>query len=250
MIDSFHPKYTPNGYSIEQLRNNASKLKRAEGISHTEALDQVAREIKYSDWEELIGQKPNPQRDAFFDFMYKERLSETKPHLYRNYLDQYDLPDTKNSYRLFVLEHWNSLQELGIANLEFEYDPMTPEALLRELDSRLIQHGALALTPRRLEIHILESLIWAGDVIFDDIKQPRAEEYLNCIFICLFGIRAYQTKSLEIKFGMDELLDQVRDYHTMCHLELLSRRTKVDIMLPDIDDIFKPDSEIEIRFPA
>lgn len=39
---------------IEQLKRDAKRLKKAKGITHVEALDEIAREKGFSEWSRLM----------------------------------------------------------------------------------------------------------------------------------------------------------------------------------------------------
>lgn len=43
--------------SIEQLKRDAKRLKKAEGISHTEALNRVVQQYGFKTWDQFLASK-------------------------------------------------------------------------------------------------------------------------------------------------------------------------------------------------
>lgn len=100
--------YSSQGHSIKSLKAEALKIKAAGDSTHIESLHHVAREAGYANWDELINQAKDPNRDSFFKATYQkgEKDSALKG-LYQNFLQGKKLPDSKDSYRRFTVHQWD-----------------------------------------------------------------------------------------------------------------------------------------------
>ncbi|SFG97301.1 hypothetical protein SAMN05518865_12617 [Duganella sp. CF458] len=252
MSQSYKARFTPCGYSIKQLRSDADRLKKTEGIKHQDALNRIAKSAKYSDWEELIGQESNHKRDNFFHSMYNDRKDSAMVRSnYADYLRRQKLADNKDAYRLFVLQNWKYFVKLGMTDLDLNNEPMSPDAMHEELLANVERRGAAGLLPQNMGARLLETTIWASHIfkgeleVSDEIQQG----YLGAALISVAGIRAYQLKSDKVTLSQDELLALIQQYYMLAELEFTSRRTDMTIVLPGLDHIFKPEAELSFQMP-
>jgi len=252
MSKSYSARFTPCGYSIKQLRSDADRLKKTEGIPHQEALDRIARSIKYSDWDELVGQKSNLKRDAYFHGMYKDRNgSDMDRSNYSDFLRREKLAGNKDSYRQFVLQTWTYMEALGLADMDLDVEPMHPDLLLEEMGILIVRHGVTALLPQNMGVRILETTVLAGHVFRDelDVSDEIRQGFFEVALLSIASIRSYQLKSAEVAFHETEVVNFIHEYYLLAQLEFTSRRTGMTVALPDLDHIFTPEAQISIRLP-
>lgn len=253
MNQSYVARYTVCGHSIKQLRNDAKRLRKNDGIRHRDALNRIARELKYSDWDELINQESDPKRDDFIQGMFQDRKdSEITRKLYAEFLRHKHLPDSKDAFRQFVLQHWKSYEALGMKNLVLDEQPMHSDVMLEELTIQVKKHGARGLLPQNMGARLLESTILAGRIInseSEDIPDEIFQGYLATGLLCLTSILSYQQQSPKITLLDNELLDLMGQYYMLAELELMSRRTGLRFTLPDVDHIFQPNAKLGLQFP-
>lgn len=252
MSSKYTATFTPCGYSIRQLRTEAARLKRSEGLKLQEAQDHIAKNLKYSDWRELIGQKADPKRDDFFLGMYNDRKdSSITQELYAEFLKKKKLPANKETYRLFILEHWETFKQCGMTNLDLDNPPLLPSIFIEELTAAIARSGAFGLLPQHLSNRLLETTIWAGRIFDGEIDVPDDIQsgFFQSGLLCISGILAYQTKKGYFEMPVDKLLEHIREYYLYSFLEFTSRRTGFSVILPSIDEMFMPNAQLSMRVP-
>ncbi|GJA20488.1 hypothetical protein [Aeromonas caviae] len=103
----YKSRYTACGRSFNKLRNDAKALKKNSGLTLRQSLDKIARDINFSNWDELANQKPNMERDSFFQFMYDNENSRLMNSEYMKFLKIKSLSDNCDNYRRFICVHWD-----------------------------------------------------------------------------------------------------------------------------------------------
>jgi len=82
----YRNQFTANGHSIRFLKDRALSLKSERHCAHHEALNEVAREVGYTDWAAIMAELPEPSRDEFFAESL-QRNDRTRPD-YREFLSR------------------------------------------------------------------------------------------------------------------------------------------------------------------
>lgn len=252
--------YTRCGHSIKSLREEARKLADLRGIRLGVAQDSIARELKYSDWRELIQQPSNPVRDGFFRSLYANRLSENVAHNYAMFLSATRKSPSKDAYREFTLHEWEGFCSAGLDNVTLRYDPLHPIALKNVLQMHLaIGNGdhvlnGQGLLPCELSEPMLEWLCYAGRASLGrdtrEIPESVSDEYQQVLCTCLIVIlMAKHADSGTVEFPVEVLWKHLQGYWVLLELELIGRRSKVVIAQPTLDTIFEDDHEIDIALP-
>lgn len=243
--------YTPCGRSFKKLRNDARVLKKISGLTLRQSLDKIARDINYSNWDELANQKHNMERDGFFLFMYKNENSRLMNSEYMRFLNKKSLSDSSDNYRKFICVHWEIKQKaFGVASEKLP-TPMNPYLFINEMKLCYNKVGAVCFMPQNMTNEMLQTVTLGAKIILNEIESTSddiGEAFVDTTVLCVHGIRSYQTNTNYV-FSKKELLKNIAVYYRLCGLDLLSRTSNIKFSLPSIDTIFTENAMLRIKLP-
>lgn len=99
---AYQPFFSPNGHNISWLRRRVRQIKKDMHLKLAECYNQKAREIGYSCWRDVLA-NPDPARDAYLREMYSKEAKEKFDVEFREWARATKLPESRDSYRLFVI---------------------------------------------------------------------------------------------------------------------------------------------------
>lgn len=244
-------KYTSCGRSINDLKSQA-KSRSKNFIPYIEALNEIARELKYSNWQELEKQPVHPTRDAFFQDVYSSCKKNVEPErLYREHLLHTNSVDSKEVCRKYALLHWKQYNDLGFANISITTPPLEPSVFR----NKILALNPTELIPQKLSSEILETLIYIGRGVRGIAGQRPSDicdEYLQCVckmVLVLFVLRMRMRADCSPIVEVTDLERSADELHCLAEIELVARRTKMKIIAPDIHTIFNENMYIGFKFP-
>ena len=230
---SYTSRFTPNGHSIAALKKRASALKAQHGCTHSQALNEVARAIGYSDWQAVASEEADEVRDEFFSesLQLKDR---NRPD-YEKFLAEHRLQDSPDAFRQFLVADYAWFKALGFDQYRLGA-PGDADELLQHL-GRLAAKGAETLLPQNLDDVSLERLVGHTRLAFAHMQhtsglQLPPTNHLGPIAICVLSIACHLRQQRhphaeEFKIKLKEIYDATRNYRVRLELEFLSRRTRV-----------------------
>lgn len=239
----YKPRYTSQGHSIESLKSHAETLQKKDGCKKREALDAVAHLHQYSDWNEIMNQKPSPHRDMFFDDFYKgTQLAGLRGEQYQEFLKEMNLAATPDSFRKYAVKHYESYKKLGFEELYYVHICHDRQILMQDLADQISRKGAFGFLPQNLPSYILESMLHA----YEKHSEREEGEELHPdeaggepVLFAVLGIKAYQIKKPNIEIPVEELYELCEMYYLRLKLEWLSRRTEMQFQKPTIKNILE-----------
>lgn len=246
--------YSSRGHSIKSLKSEAVKIKAAGDLTHIESLHHVAREAGYANWDELIRQAKDPNRDSFFKATYQkgEKDSAIKG-LYQNFLQSKKLPDSKDSYRRFTVHQWEGYTQLGMNKLDIGNEMLTPDAFFLTIRQQIDEMGGNGLLPQNMPDLMLQTLVGASRIILEDSCENVADEiksgYTAAIINIVCIISSYPFNKDKYELETDELFRRLTKLSLIAELEFMSRNTSLRIEQPSIESIFKKNALISYTFP-
>lgn len=247
-------KYTDNGHSISLLKKKAEVYQKEHKISRISALDQVAQEIGYSDWNEIVQQPKDKLRDIIFDDIYKKRILPEK-HLesYHAYLKREDKEDTPDNFREFNLSTYEFQKNLGTENLINSDNSFIPVILLQDLQDHVIKYGPLGLLPQNLPSYLLEGLATTYDFYYENQKTLSEEDALIITAPIMSAVKTLleyleKEKIIYPPNNLESAADLIFFYHMQLTFEWFSRRTKLQVERPTIENIFDAERIIKYKY--
>lgn len=247
----YKPRYTACGRSFNKLRNDARALKRNSGLTLRQSLDEIARNINYSNWDELANQKHNMERDDYFQFMYKNESSRLMNSEYMKFLNKKSLSDNGDNSRRFVCVHWELKQKaFGVASKRLPA-PMNPYSFINELTHHYNKIGAVCFMPQNMTDEMLQTVTLGAQIFLkeiENISDDIGEAFVDTTVLCVHGIRSYQTNTNYV-FSEKEFFENIVTYYRLCGLDRLSRTSNINISLPSIDTIFTENAMLRIKLP-
>lgn len=252
--DAYEPRYTERGHSIKSLKREAKLLQRERQVPLNVAQDLVAQSARYSSWAELASRKANPFRDEFFRDTYARGVQEEATlGLYAAFRAKQNLRDDKESFRMFAVKQWEQYSRLGFHNLRLTQEPLPPKVLRDEMLASLKVSGADGLVPRNLGARLLETFYF-----FFEVRRGGSEALENEPFVgyeqaviqAVVLISGYQSAKPQFEISIEELHRRCDDYLLWCVMELVSRRTGVEVKTPSVKDIFQEDASFAFQLPS
>ncbi|MGY4089058.1 hypothetical protein [Aeromonas veronii] len=247
----YKSRYTACGRSFNKLRNDAKALKKNCGLTLRQSLDKIARDINYSNWDELANQKPNMERDRFFQFMYDNENSRLMNSEYMKFLNKKSLSDNCDNYRRFICVHWDLKRKTFGASSEILQEPMDPFLFINNLRHCYNKFGAVCFMPQNMTNEMLQTVTLGAQIFLGDIKNIPDDiqnTFVDTTLICVHGIKSYQT-STNYAFSNKELIENITTYYRLCGLEHLSRTSNIKVSLPSIDTIFTENAMLQLKIP-
>ena len=249
----YQAQYTERGYSIKNLKSEAKLLRRERKMSLNEAQNLVAQSAGYSSWAELASREANPIRDAFFREIYSKGTNEeTTLELYAEFRAKQNLEDNKESFRMFAVMHWERYTKLGFQNLQLTQEPLPPQVLLDEMLASIKVSGADGLVPRNLGTRLLETLYFVFELQQGEsgaLDNEQFDGYERALLQVVVLISGYQLKLPQFELSIEELARRHDEYLLWCVLELVGRRTGVEVKTPSAKEIFKEDGKVAFELP-
>lgn len=250
------PRFTACGRSINKLRNDAKSLKKQLGITLRQSLDKIASDIKYSNWDELINQKPDARRDKYFKGMYDTRETQIMSSMYMQFLSKKSLPDNSDNYREFICIQWSISQKILGTPAELTSGlPINAQNFLNNLIQLYASQGAKSLLPQNMTNQMLEASVIGARIYnrkFEDINGDVSDEckkiFMDSVMLCVHSIMSHQSNNNH-DFSVNEYHKNIIAYYRLCDLEWLSRSTRVKFELPTIDTIFTKDAMLKLTVP-
>lgn len=164
-MKKYQNKYTQDAYSIKTLKKEAKILAEEQGLKLSAAQHLIAKSCGYSDWNAIVAQKPNKDRDNFYREMYKEGLKDWR---FLDYIEKQELESSKENLRKWMIQCYQFMENSGYQ--ERTYRLYSSDGLLQVVSSVLLTKGLDGFLPQNLSNDILQSLLYYWRSSEDDGK--------------------------------------------------------------------------------
>lgn len=246
----YKPRYTSNGHSIELLKAKAKSIQKKQNCKKREALDIIAQQHSFSNWNEITNQELNPPRDLFYEHFYGDRSrAEFSEEQYTEYLEKNKIEDSSEAFRQYAEKHRQSYEKLGFDNLCYLHSRPDNQVLMQELADQISRKGAVGLLPQQLPSYILEGMMQG----YERSKEEPADEEEDTqtkgegVLMCVLSFIAYESGKPEITVPTEELMENCETFYLRLKLEWISRKTEMHFEKPTLKNILSPDESITMN---